>query len=51
MKPRQAALLFLLAAATIATPSAAQPAPVSSQPPPIDTCARCFAYLAFPPAV
>ena len=51
MKPHQAALLVLLAAATIATPSAAQQAPVSSQPLSIDTCARCFAYLEFPPAV
>jgi hypothetical protein len=51
MKPRQSALLVLLAAATIAKPSAAQQAPMLSRPLPIDTCAGCFAYLEFPPAV
>lgn len=51
MKLYQSALVVSLAAATAVMPSAAQQVPPTPQALPIETCAGCFAYLEFSPAL
>jgi hypothetical protein len=51
MKTYESALAALLLTASIAIPCAAQEAPSTHRALPSDTCAGCFAYLEFPPAL